>query len=230
MSVMALINIAAPVNSAVKAATAASGFFEMIDKPVASRTGLKDPEISASGDLNFSNVTFAYPSRPNFKVLDGLDVVFESGKTTAIVGPSGSGKSTITGLIERWYSLSEEVQGSKPINDPSNSAQGRPYEEYEKPPIASEGSIMIGDHDIKDVDLKWWRSQIGLVQQEPFVFNETIFANVAYGLVGSKFENESEEMKRKLVKEACIVAYADEFITRLPEVSTPFTVPCNTTY
>jgi ABC-type multidrug transport system fused ATPase/permease subunit len=96
------------VNSAVTAATAASGFFDMIDTPVARRTSLKDPEVSASGNLRFTGVTFAYPSRPHFKVLDGPDVVFESGKTTAIIGPSGSGKSTVVGLIERWYGLSGE--------------------------------------------------------------------------------------------------------------------------
>ncbi|UKZ61367.1 uncharacterized protein TrAtP1_002633 [Trichoderma atroviride] len=217
MSVMSLMNIATPINAAVKAATAASGFFQIIDRPVASKTGLKDPEILASDDITFLNVTFAYPSRPYFKVLDGLDIVFESGKTTALVGPSGSGKSTIVGLIERWYGLSEGVQGSKSVNNSSYSAQYHPCEEEDKLPVASKGSIMIGGYDIKDVDLKWWRSQIGLVQQEPFVFNESIFANVAYGLVGSQFENENEQTKRRLVKEACIVAFADDFITQLPE-------------
>lgn len=68
------------------------------------------------------------------------------------------------------------------------------------------------------MDLKWWRSQIGLVQQEPFLFNDTIFNNVANGLVGTKWENVSEAEKRKLVEVACREAYADEFILRLPEV------------
>jgi len=67
--------------------------------------------------------------------------------------------------------------------------------------------------------LKWWRSQIGLVQQEPFLFNDTIFTNVANGLIGSQWEKESEEKKRELVKEACKEAFADEFIDKLPDVS-----------
>ena len=37
------------------------------------------------------------------KVLDDLNIHFESGKITAIVGASGSGKSTIVGLVERFY-------------------------------------------------------------------------------------------------------------------------------
>lgn len=127
------------------------------------------------------------------------------------------------GLLERWYQLSPEEAGAaeaetitgtkdesekvKDLDDTSNS-----------PSITPEGEISIGDHTLDSLDLMWWRSQIGLVQQEPFIFNDTIFKNVANGLVGSKFENESAEVKKKLVEEACKEAFADEFITRLPEV------------
>jgi ATP-binding cassette subfamily B (MDR/TAP) protein 1 len=78
------------------------------------------------------------------------------------------------------------------------------------------GSVVIGEKNLEAVDLKWWRSQIGLVQQEPFIFNDTIRKNVEYGLVGSQWENESPEVKLGLVEAACKEAFADEFITRLP--------------
>lgn len=68
-----------------------------------------------------------------------------------------------------------------------------------------------------DIDLKWWRSQIGLVQQEPFLFNSTIFQNVANGLIGTEWENVDISKKRELVEHACKEAFADEFISRLPE-------------
>jgi ABC-type multidrug transport system fused ATPase/permease subunit len=80
------------------------------------------------------------------------------------------------------------------------------------------GVISIGSHNIDDLDLKWWRSQIGLVQQEPFSFNASIYTNVSYGLIGTKWENETEEVKRQLVKEACEESFAAEFIDRLPKV------------
>ncbi|GKT54240.1 ABC transporter [Colletotrichum tofieldiae] len=80
-----------------------------------------------------------------------------------------------------------------------------------------ERCITTGGKALTDIDLKWWRSQIGLVQQEPFLFNDTIFRNVAYGLIGSAYEDSSEEEKRQLVKEACHEAFADEFIDRLPD-------------
>jgi ABC-type multidrug transport system fused ATPase/permease subunit len=84
------------------------------------------------------------------------------------------------------------------------------------------GTISTGGVNLKDIDLKWWRSQIGLVQQEPFLFNDTILKNVQYGLIGTEWEHADEETKRELVEAACKEAFADEFITRLPEVSYMF--------
>lgn len=76
----------------------------------------------------------------------------------------------------------------------------------------------MGNRNLREIDLKSWRSQIGLVQQEPFLFNDTISKNVEYGLVGTKWEHGTEKQKRKLVERACREAFADEFISRLPEV------------
>ncbi|KAF2229603.1 lipid A export ATP-binding/permease protein msbA [Viridothelium virens] len=83
--------------------------------------------------------------------------------------------------------------------------------------LQNSGSILVGDHPIESLDLTWWRSSIGLVQQEPFLFNKTVFENVELGLVGSQWEHESADVKRKLVQRACEDAFADEFIQRLPQ-------------
>jgi ATP-binding cassette subfamily B (MDR/TAP) protein 1 len=79
------------------------------------------------------------------------------------------------------------------------------------------GAIKIRETDIRDVDLKWWRSQIGLVQQEPFLFNDTLYNNVAFGLSGTRFETLPKDEKMKMVEDACREAYAEEFISKLPE-------------
>ena len=55
------------------------------------------------GKLEFKNVNFTYPTRKELQVLKNFSVVFEQGKTTALVGPSGSGKSTVIQLLERFY-------------------------------------------------------------------------------------------------------------------------------
>lgn len=53
--------------------------------------------------VQFSNVHFTYPARPDSKVLDGLNIDVKPGQFCALVGPSGAGKSTIISLIERFY-------------------------------------------------------------------------------------------------------------------------------
>ncbi|KAH0543228.1 hypothetical protein FGG08_002392 [Glutinoglossum americanum] len=209
MAVMTMSMVVAPITAMVKATSASSELFATIDAPAPNTTGLKDPDASAHEDITFKGVNFAYPSRPDVQVLEELNLSFEAGKITAIVGPSGSGKSTIVGLLERWYDIRPESFLNKEPNELS--------ETKESDTEHSRGSIKVGNHGIYDLDLKWWRSQIGLVQQEPFLFNDTIFQNVAYSLVGSRWENEDEPTKLALVKEACSEAFADEFIDKLPQ-------------
>ncbi|KAM4608966.1 bile salt export pump [Polymixia lowei] len=60
-----------------------------------------------NGDIEFHNVTFHYPSRPEVKILDDLSMLIKAGETTAFVGPSGSGKSTTIQLIQRFYNPKE---------------------------------------------------------------------------------------------------------------------------
>ena len=85
-------------------------------------------------------------------------------------------------------------------------------------PVELKGTISTSGRILDEIDLKWWRSQIGLVQQEPFLFNDTIYGNVARGLISSQWEDKPIEQKRKLVEEACKESFADEFIRKLPKV------------
>uniref|UniRef100_A0A669Q898 Bile salt export pump n=1 Tax=Phasianus colchicus TaxID=9054 RepID=A0A669Q898_PHACC len=84
---------------------AATNIFETIDrKPTIdcmSEEGYKLDKVR--GEIEFHNVTFHYPSRPDVKILDNLSMVIKTGETTAFVGASGAGKSTIIQLIQRFY-------------------------------------------------------------------------------------------------------------------------------
>ncbi|KAI6041410.1 ste6-like protein [Pisolithus marmoratus] len=79
------------------------------------------------------------------------------------------------------------------------------------------GTVKLDGANLQDLNIKWLRSQIGLVSQEPVLFSTTIRTNVAYGLIGTPYEHASEDEKFKLVKEACIQSNADGFISKLPQ-------------
>lgn len=78
------------------------------------------------------------------------------------------------------------------------------------------GQILVDGHDITEYNTKWLRSNFRLVQQEPTIFQGTIFQNVAKGFVGEQ-QNLSEEAQMELVQEACMASNAHDFIERLPE-------------
>ncbi|KAH1498180.1 hypothetical protein KXV92_004418 [Aspergillus fumigatus] len=72
-----------------------------------------DPEATAepkpiasnheASSVQLRDVHFAYPARPDIKVLNGLSIDIRPGQFCALVGPSGAGKSTIISLVERLY-------------------------------------------------------------------------------------------------------------------------------
>ncbi|WOO85368.1 Sophorolipid transporter [Vanrija pseudolonga] len=82
-------------------------------------------------------------------------------------------------------------------------------------PIA--GRILLDGRDIRTLNLKWLRQQIGLVSQEPTLFATTVRGNVEHGLIGSKWEHASDAERFELVKKACVAANADGFISKLPK-------------
>jgi ABC-type multidrug transport system fused ATPase/permease subunit len=100
MAVMSIGRVASPIIAVAKAASAATELFVTIDADKPDITGLKDPEVNAGADIRFENVSFSYPSRPDIQILEGLNLNFEAGKVTAIVGPSGSGKSTLVSISD----------------------------------------------------------------------------------------------------------------------------------
>lgn len=56
-----------------------------------------------NGEIEFKEVYFRYPARPNLEIFSGMSLKIPSGSTLALVGKSGSGKSTVINLLERFY-------------------------------------------------------------------------------------------------------------------------------
>lgn len=71
------------------------------------------------GDIQYQDVAFSYPTRPDVEVLQRVSLTVKSGQTVALVGSSGSGKSTIVQLLMRFYDYDSGsiTIGGKPITD-----------------------------------------------------------------------------------------------------------------
>ncbi|KAA0710081.1 Antigen peptide transporter 2 [Triplophysa tibetana] len=82
---------------------AAGKVFEYLDrKPEVSTDGDLKPDV-LKGHINFLNLNFSYPRRPDHNVLQDFSLELKPGKMTALVGMSGGGKSTCVSLLERFY-------------------------------------------------------------------------------------------------------------------------------
>jgi len=172
---------AAPYLSTVSVARAAGyEVYKIIDTvpsiDSSSETGRDSPSLS--GNIEFRNVKFNYPTRNKVKVLDGLNLSIKEGSTVALVGHSGCGKSTCIQLIQRFY-------------DPF------------------EGCVNIDNEDIKSFNIKWLRSQLGVVNQEPVLFATSIKENIRFGKKGVTDDD---------IVAAAKNANAHNFIMDLPDV------------
>ncbi|XP_009947117.1 PREDICTED: multidrug resistance protein 3-like, partial [Leptosomus discolor] len=138
----------------------------------------KKPKIFG-GNITFNNVAFNYPTRPEAKVLQGLNLSVEKGQTLALVGSSGCGKSTVVQLLERFY-------------DPLS------------------GEMLLDGQNAKTLNIQWLRAQIGIVSQEPILFDCTIAENIAYG-------DNSREVSCEEIVSAAKEANIHSFIESLPK-------------
>ncbi|CAK1588203.1 unnamed protein product [Parnassius mnemosyne] len=148
---------------------------------VRTEDGLKDiRNWTATGSFNIKEVQFCYPTRPHRMVLRGVDLKVEAGKTVALVGSSGCGKSTILQLMQRFY-------------DPDT------------------GNIELDDCDIRTaLTLPQLRRQLGVVQQEPVLFDRTLAENIAYG------DNNRKVSMHEIIA-AAKAANIHNFIVSLPK-------------
>ncbi|NWV07564.1 MDR1 protein, partial [Ptilonorhynchus violaceus] len=171
---------AAPnLESVANARGAAYEVYKIINKKrlidSSSKEGYKPDKFI--GEIEFRNIHFSYPSRPDVKILKGLNLKVQTGKTIALVGASGCGKSTTVQLLQRFY-------------DPD------------------QGEITLDGRDIRTLNIKWLRENIGIVSQEPVLFATTIAENIRYG---------REDISDAEIERAAKEANAFDFISKLPD-------------
>lgn len=139
--------------SVIKGLAAGGRVFEYISMSPSMKLkgGKIIPETLLKGDIEFRNITFAYPTRKEQIILEDFNLSVPSGKTIAIVGASGNGKSTIVALLERFYDVDTGV-------------------------ITIDGHD-IRSLDPSWMRSK----VLGLISQEPILFGTTILENIRYG-------------------------------------------------
>ena len=132
--------------------------------------GKINPE-NIKGKIEFKNVTFAYPTKPDIDVLKDVSFIIEPGQSVGLVGYSGCGKSTIIQLIERFYDIEE-----------------------------GNGEILIDDINVKEYNIYLLRKKIGLVSQEPVLFKRSVYENILYGRLDASKEEVLEAAKAATIE------------------------------
>ncbi|KAK6957559.1 hypothetical protein Daesc_000346 [Daldinia eschscholtzii] len=78
------------------------------------------------------------------------------------------------------------------------------------------GQIMLDDHRLQDLNIKWLRGVIRLVSQDTYLFDTTVLANIEYGFAGTPLEELSAAQKQQRIEAAAKTACAHDFIMALP--------------
>ncbi|KAF4999995.1 hypothetical protein FGRMN_2076 [Fusarium graminum] len=79
------------------------------------------------------------------------------------------------------------------------------------------GTIKLDGRPIDQLNLNWLRRNVRLVQQEPVLFEGSVFDNIKHGLIGTEWENASTEQQMERIQEAAKMAFAHDFIKELPD-------------
>ncbi|KAL4617085.1 multidrug resistance protein 1-like, partial [Arapaima gigas] len=189
-----------------KAKVSAAHIFTLLNRTPAidneSEEGKKPSEFE--GNVRFKDVLFNYPSRPKVPILRGLSLQVKKGQTLALVGGSGCGKSTAIQLLERLY---DPLEGCVVSPDARCPCAGPPKIHpllTTRPPLQ-----MLDEHDTRQLNIHWLRAQMGIVSQEPVLFDCSLAENIAYG-------DNSRDVQLDEIVAAAKAANIHSFIDGLP--------------
>jgi subfamily B ATP-binding cassette protein MsbA len=167
---------------------AAERLFEVLDKPTESATDRGTRQLTAVAEsVQFHDVTFDY------------------GLSREPADPSGAPRVAAVSSISLTARKGEIVA----LVGPSGAGKSTLVDLIPRFYEPTSGSITIDGVDLRELELRSLRRQIGLVSQETVIFNDTVTNNIAYG--------STEAMDREAVVRAATLANAHEFITQLPQ-------------
>ena len=187
MAIMGFGLIAPNVKIIQESCTASSDYFTLYEREPAmdlSQSVERPPRDSIQGRIEFKNVIFKYPSDPNERI------------------------------ILKGINLLFEPGKKVALVGESGCGKSTTVNLIERLYETTSGEVLLDGIDIKRFDIKYLRSLIGYVQQEPVLFNKSIRDNLIFG--------REEHIKSlgnidDLIQNACDEAYATDFINNLPD-------------
>jgi len=102
---MSILNMANIFQSISRAKVSSFRIKEVLKSLPIINDGKFDGNTEIFGEIEFKNVSFAYPDSPNVSVLSDINMLIKQGKTIGILGSTGSGKSSLINLIPRFYDV-----------------------------------------------------------------------------------------------------------------------------
>ncbi|KAJ3473619.1 hypothetical protein NLI96_g12910 [Meripilus lineatus] len=178
-----------------------------------------------AGEIELSEVTFAYPSRPTIPVLKDVNIFLPMGETTFIVGGSGSGKSTIAQLLLRMYDLQH---GMIRLDDQDMAYLDENWTRQHVS-VVSQTCIMFDMTVHENVAVGLAGHGNGLARRPVFPHHhpqhQQQFSDIrsSYGSVSSEqteyeyVERRPEDVTREEVEDVCRKALMHEFVRDLPD-------------
>ena len=167
------------------------------------------------GNIELKNINFEYEindKKEDTYILKNINLNIMSGMSIGIVGLSGSGKSTLISLMQRLYDIDThyEKKYNNNIDEEKEKLLSKENIGMDNEISNNEG-IFYDNINVKKYDLKYLHSQIGYVQQEPSLFNGTIYENIIYGLEDDEIDKEKNDKKKyeKEIERCLHLAQAD---------------------
>ena len=182
------VGITAPNLKVVQeSCTATSDYFTLYEREPQmdySQSIEKPPRDTVYGRIEFKDVKFIYPSDPNERV-----------------------------ILEHLNLVFEPGKKVALVGE-SGCGKSTTVNLIERLYETTDGEVLIDGMDIKKYDIKYLRSLIGYVQQEPVLFNQSIRDNLIFGR-----EQQIRELGNmdELIQNACDESYATEFVSKLPD-------------
>ncbi|KAF8561330.1 hypothetical protein P879_01757 [Paragonimus westermani] len=166
------------------AVVASSRIFRILDRKsrIPISEGVKPEFPLNTVPIEFKRVSLRYETRSTTYAIKNFSHVIRPAQTVALVGHSGCGKTSLFKLLQRLYNCSVEDR---------------------------DHGIFVGTIRLDEIAPNWIRRQVGVVDQEPHLFNLSLRENIAYG-------DNTREVNSDEIVEAARRAQIHDFIFGLP--------------